>query len=236
MIRLGLFVTGTDTGVGKTAVTASIARCMATQSDSLGVLKPLATGSRDDAQRLRDALGLDVPLERISPLCFTTPAAPSVAARLDGNELTLETILESVDSCWNWWEGQGRASLLVEGVGGFLCPIGERATVADLAVSLDLPLLIVARRALGTLNHTLLTVEAARRRGLRIVGVVLTASEPSANPDVDDRNAGELTRFLEDIPILAELPYTRVNADIDSCIRSVDWPGLMAAARGGQDR
>jgi dethiobiotin synthetase len=236
MNRRGLFVTGTDTGVGKTAVTASIARCLAARGEASGVLKPLATGNRDDAERLREAVGENVPLERISPLCFATPAAPSVAARLDGGELTLGMILESIESCWAWWEGQERSNLLVEGVGGLLCPIGERAPVADLAVALDLPLLIVARRALGTLNHTLLTVEAARSRGLRVVGVVLSAPEPPANPAVEDRNAGELARFLEHVPILAELPYTRVNADIDSCIRSVDWPGLLAAARGGRER
>jgi dethiobiotin synthetase len=236
MTRRGLFVTGTDTGVGKTAVAASIARCLAARHQSIGLLKPLATGNRDDAERLREALGVEVPLERISPLCFATPAAPSVAARLDGGELTVEMILDSIESCWTWWEEQGRSNLIVEGVGGLLCPISERATVADLALSLDLPLLIVARRALGTLNHTLLTAEAARRRGLRIVGVVLTATEPPADPVVEDHNAGELARFLEDVPILAELPYTRLNADIDSCIRSVDWPGLLAAARGGRER
>jgi len=233
MIRRGLFVTGTDTEVGKTAITASIACCMAARSNSFGVLKPLATGNRDDAERLRDALDMNVPLERITPICFATPAAPSVAARIDGVELTLETIRERIHSCWSWWEEQGRPDLLIEGVGGFLCPICPRATVADLAVSLDLPLLIVARRALGTLNHTLLTVEAARRRGLRIAGVVLSAANPSANPAIDDRNAGELSRFLEDVPILAEIPYTGVDADIDSCIRSVDWPGLLATARSG---
>jgi dethiobiotin synthetase len=195
MTRRGLFVTGTDTGVGKTAIAASIARCLTARNQSIGVLKPLATGNRDDAERLREALGVEFPLERISPLCFATPAAPSVAARIDGGELTVGMILDSIESCWTWWEEQGRPNLLVEGVGGLLCPIGERATVADLAVSLDLPLLIVARRAIGTLNHTLLTAEAARRRGLRIVGVVLTATEPPADPVVEDHNAGELSRF-----------------------------------------
>jgi dethiobiotin synthetase len=231
MTRPGLFITGTDTGVGKTAVAASIARRLAAEGVGVGVLKPVATGSAEDAERLREAVDRDVPLDRISPLIFQTPAAPSVAARIEGVALSLETILQRVAACWDWWETQGRAAMLVEGVGGWLCPIAERATVSDLAVALDLPVLIVARRALGTLNHTLLTVEAVRRRGVRIAGLVLVATQISENPEVDDRNPAELMRFLNGVPILADVPYTGTIDDIDSCMVSVGWTGLLKPGR-----
>lgn len=236
MKRPGLFVTGTDTGVGKTTITASILRRLAIEGVSVGVMKPLATGSTEDAERLLGALGADVPLARISPIVFETPAAPSVAARLGRKVLPFETLLETIRSCWDWWEGQGRAEMLVEGVGGLLCPITERETLADLAIALDLPLLIVARRALGTLNHTLLTVEAARNRGLRIAGLVLIATEPPGNPVVDDQNPGELMRFLEDVPVLADVPYTMLPLEIDECVTGVDWRSLLKPDRGDRFR
>src|SRR5947208_745797 len=118
----GLFITGTDTGVGKTEVTAGIARLWRRQGRDFAVRKPVATGGLDDARKLALAAGDGV--EAITPLLFAEPAAPPVAARLEGRELSLALIVEALGS-------PRRDALLVEGVGGLLCPLTAGETVAD---------------------------------------------------------------------------------------------------------
>src|SRR4051794_13044454 len=121
--------------------------------------------------------------------------------------------------------GRGRA-VLVEGVGGLLCPLTERHTVADLVAGLDLPLLVVARRSLGTLNHTLLTVEAARARGLRLVGVVVSETAPPGTL-AERANVEELRRRL-DVPLLAVAPYRPGGHEEEiPAISEIDWWSLI---------
>lgn len=232
----GLFVTGTDTGVGKTHVAAAIASVVRRQGRArgVGVLKPVATGGTlvngpagptfqiDDAEALLTAIGGGVPIDRITPLHYPEPLAPCIAARRDGRPLRQTDLVAIVRDAIAWWSD--RASILVvEGVGGLLCPLADDSTVADLAVELDYPILIVARRALGTLNHTLLTVEAARYRGLRIAGVVLNGSAPTTDPIAESTAADELARRLNGVPILAECPH---GIDSSRILDSVDWIGL----------
>jgi len=120
---------------------------------------------------------------------------------------------------------------VVEGVGGLLTPLAEAATVADLAIALDYPLVVVARRGLGTLNHTLLTVEAARRRGLRLAGVVLNAAGSAAVDIAAETNAEELARRLEGVAVLAELPHLADPAALSNSLETVDWSGWACAPR-----
>ena len=207
----GLFVVGTDTGVGKTFAASAVARTWHRAGRRVGVLKPVASGASlvegglvsDDAGRLIEAAGGGIPAERVAPIVFEEPLAPPVAARRRGTPLTMDRVLEAVSGCLDWWDGRAEA-MVAEGVGGLLCPLAEGATVADLAIYLDYPLLIVARRGLGTLNHTLMTVEAARGRGLRIAGVVLNGATPADDPVVEASNAEELARRLDGVAILAE--------------------------------
>ena len=217
----GLMVVGTDTGVGKTAVSATLARIWTGAGHRVGVLKPVATGitrdpatgawHSDDVEALRTAIGGTVPPERVAPLVYDDPLAPPVAARRAGTLLTWDHFARAVRDAIAWWAAEGRAeTLLVEGVGGLLCPLTEGTTVADLAIALDFPTLVVARRGLGTLNHTLLTVEAAHRRGLRLAGVILNGAEPTADPLAEQTNAAELARRLAPfrVPVLGEWPHT----------------------------
>lgn len=181
----GLFVTGTDTGVGKTVVSCAIAAWLRSQGVDVGVMKPVATGGArldaggrrrwlsDDARRLAEAAGVRDPWPMINPVCFGEPLAPCTAAARAGRSIELGKV-DRAFSCLQ----QRHDMLIVEGVGGLLVPLTRRATVADLARRLGLPLLIVARPNLGTMNHTLLTIEAARRHGLAIAGVLFNASEP----------------------------------------------------------
>jgi dethiobiotin synthetase len=234
----GLFVVGTDTGVGKTRVASAIARSWRASGRRVGVLKPVASGAgrsggrlvSDDALRLIEAIGGGIPHERVSPILFEEPLAPPVAARRLGAPLSMDEVRRAVAESRDWWSGRAEV-MVVEGVGGLLCPLAEGATVADLAIHLDYPLLIVAHRGLGTLNHTLLTIEAARSRSLRIAGVVLNGARPPVDPIAEASNFEELTLRLGGTAVLADwrhgptMDLTPVAPEAD------DWYDLAQTPR-----
>ena len=187
-----LLVSGTDTGVGKTYVTAALAAACAASGRRVAVLKAAQTGDDDDAAWIAARVpGIVVR----TALRYAAPLAPVVAARLEGApEPRLEPIVAAAREL-----RAGADGLLVEGSGGLLVPINTRQTFADLALALALPLLIVARPGLGTLNHTALTVEVARARGVEVAGVIVCGT--SADPEVAERtNLAELQRLA---PVLA---------------------------------
>lgn len=189
MSARGLFVTGTDTGVGKTFVAAGLAALLRRRGIDVGVMKPISTGGSpsEDALMLARAAGADDAMEEINPVCFPEPLAPTVAARRCGGTVELEKV-------WRAFHAISRRHkfIIVEGIGGLLVPLAEGLAVADLAKGMGLPVLIVARAGLGTINHTLLTIEAARSRGLRVAGVVLNQAEPGAWGASEETNAGEI--------------------------------------------
>lgn len=211
----GLFITGTDTGVGKTEVTAAIARTWRRQRRDFVVRKPVATGGLDDANKLALAAGHSAQV--VTPLLFPEPAAPPVAARLAGRELSLPMIVEAL--------GPLDGVMLVEGVGGLLCPLTATETVADLAALLRLPLVVVARRSLGTLNHTLMTVEIARTRRLDVAGVVVSETSP-VTTKAEMGNVEELRSRLT-VPILAVVPHRPGGYDDEIPeLAVIDWWSL----------
>lgn len=226
----GLFVVGTDTGVGKTRVAAAIARCLCNAGRRPGVLKPIATGCAlngtmlvsSDAELLLEAIGRFPERNRVVPLVFEEPLAPCVAARRESIGLTREFVETEVLGALNWWAHHADV-MVVEGVGGLLCPLADTTTLADLAVLLDYPLVIVVRNGLGALNHTLLTVEAARARGLRIAGLVLNSVAPTFDDVAEVTNGEELARRLPGVPILAQIAYHSDPAAISDALISVDW-------------
>ncbi len=205
----GLFVTATDTGVGKTEVAcALLAEARARGLDAVG-MKPAQSGAipgeRSDAERLRDACGAVEPLEAICPYSLAAPLAPAVAARVEGKEISFARVLDAARAL-----AARHAAIVVEGAGGLLVPLTEEKTYADLAAALALPVVVVARAGLGTVNHTALTVEALRRRDLSIAGIVLNRTAPEDDPSVP-HNAAEIAR-LTGITPAAVLPFV---GDID---------------------
>lgn len=208
-VIFSLLVTGTDTGVGKTFVTAGLAAEMAARGLPVGVMKPFATGARtirgrlvsDDAVLLKHAAGVDDRLDLINPVCLKPPLAPEVAARIARRPITPKTVWAAYRAL-----SQKHRPMIVEGVGGLLVPLFTGFTVADLAKRLRLPLLIVTRPALGTLNHTALTVHAARSAGLRILGLVVNYATRTRKGLAERTNPAALER-LTGVPVLGEVPY-----------------------------
>jgi dethiobiotin synthetase len=197
----GLFVTGTDTGVGKTQIAAALARLLAERNLAVRPRKPVESGCRreggrltpEDARTLQAAARTDEPLERVCPHPLEPAISPERAAALANVSLTLNDLLSA---CLH---GVAETDfLLVEGAGGFYSPLASGVLNADLAAALSLPVLLVAADRLGAIGHTLLTVEAIRGRGLALAGVVLNRTDSGGDPRMD--NAADLSRWL-DLPV-----------------------------------
>jgi dethiobiotin synthetase len=230
MALQGLFVTGTDTGVGKTFVATAIIQALRAAGVRVGAYKPAVSGSRnesggpiwDDVAQLQAALGTPIPPEILAPQRFRAALSPPAAARLEGMTVDSQLLRTGID----YW--QGRADfVVVEGAGGILSPITDSETVADLARDLAFPLIVVARLGLGTINHTLLTLEAARSRRLSVAGIVLNQSVP---PDPADpsplTNPADLLRLC-DVPIVAIVPHTPTPGLLhNSPLSTIDWRAL----------
>ena len=173
------FITGTDTGVGKTFVTALITAALRRAGYGTIALKPLCSGDRGDVEILQSAGGGEVSLDEINPVWLQTPVAPLVAARAEGKTISLAALAE-------WFAGitAEKSSYLVEGAGGWLVPITERETIADLAERFGLPVIPVVANRLGCINHTLLTLESIRARGLPCPGIILNQLAPAHDASV----------------------------------------------------
>ncbi|MEA2384937.1 MAG: dethiobiotin synthetase [Solirubrobacteraceae bacterium] len=178
----GCFVTGTDTGVGKTVLAAALAAALRARGVRVGAYKPVVTGIDEpepgrpaDHELLGAAAG--VPPDSVAPLRFGPPVSPHLAAELAGTAIDPAELVAAARAA-----GAAADALVVEGVGGLLVPLTPEFTIRDLAVALGLPVVIAARPGLGTISHTLLTIEAARGAGLDVRAVVLTPwpDEPSA--------------------------------------------------------
>jgi dethiobiotin synthetase len=208
MQRRGIFITGTDTGVGKTTVACGLAAALSRQGKQVGVLKPAETGCEPgpdgslvaaDGERLRFFSGCTVQPSLCCPYKFPEPLAPAVAAERAGRAIEIGHIAEAYDAL-----AAQHDLILVEGAGGLLVPITDQLTFADLAARLDLPVLLVIGNRLGAINHALLTAENARMRGLRLAGYIVNALTPAADLAAET-NAEVLRRWLG--PGLGEVPH-----------------------------
>jgi dethiobiotin synthetase len=213
----GLFITGTDTEIGKTYVAALIAKALTAAGQRVGVYKPAASGCvwegeklvSEDAVALWEAAGRPETLQMVCPQLFEAPLAPHLAARAEGKELDAELLRTGAEH----WAGKCDV-LLVEGAGGLMSPLGEEEYNADLAFDLGYPLVVVAPNALGVINHTLQTLITAAtfREGLDIAGVVLNDVVERAGDVSRDSNRKELeTRCVP--PVLAHVKHGAASID-----------------------
>jgi dethiobiotin synthetase len=223
MTRRGLFVTGTDTGVGKTVIACGLARGLRQSGVDVGVMKPCETGvgpkGPEDAAALRAAAGVEDSIEEICPQSFALPAAPSVAAQVESRVVDLERIRVASKAL-----AARHDFLLVEGAGGWLVPIAADFSMADLAAELGYPVLVVARASLGTINHTLLTLESIERRGLPLAGVVVNhAGGILSGPDARNLHALRQAlgaRLVAEVPPLAD-PRMAMLGDLAARVAQV---------------
>jgi len=200
----GLFVTGTDTGVGKTFVACALARGLRTAGIDVGVMKPIETGvpptGPEDARALQSAAGVEDPLELICPVRFALPASPEAAAQAEKRSVSRADLRKAFE-----FLSRRHEFMLVEGAGGLLVPLDPHHDMADLARELDLPLLVVARARLGTVNHTRLTLEVAEARGLQVFGVVISHS--SVDETEGERRNLDGLRSRLGTRLVLELPH-----------------------------
>ncbi|MFZ4780386.1 MAG: dethiobiotin synthase [Terrimicrobiaceae bacterium] len=192
------FITGTDTGGGKTFVTALLARALRRAGLDTIALKPLCSGDRLDVEILRTACGEELEPDEINPLWFQAPVAPLLAARLEHRSVSLPAL-----EAWFGKVSHGRQSVLVEGAGGWLVPVADNLLVADLAVAFGLPVLVVVANRLGCINHTLLTIESIRARGLECRGLILNSIARDDDQAMQSNRA--LLEEFTNVPILFEI-------------------------------
>jgi dethiobiotin synthetase len=207
----GFFITGTDTEIGKTAITAGLTALAAQQGLRAAPIKPLAAGQdfvagrwvNDDVQRLLAATNIDLSDAEVGPLQLRTPCAPHIAAKLEGVAIEREALLAAIRAT------AAKADIaFVEGVGGFRVPLTDGWDTADLAVDLGLPVILVVGLRLGCINHALLTAEAVRARGLRLAGWVANQVDPDM-PHVADNLAALAAAFSGEFaaaPCLGHVP------------------------------
>lgn len=205
----GIFITGTDTGVGKTFVTAGLIRAMKDQGIDVCPMKPAETGCRVckgqlipvDTLKLIEVSGVDEPIELINPYRFRKPLAPSVAAELEGGNFKKKVVLDAYKKLADKYE-----IIIVEGAGGIMVPLYKRYLFLDLIKDLNLPLMIVARPGLGTINHSLLTIEAARKKGIKVLGVVFNNAVKSTK-DLSCKTNPEVIVQTGKVSVLGIVPH-----------------------------
>lgn len=218
----GLFITGTDTGVGKTVIAGALIAALRSRGINACAMKPIETGcvpsgknlQPSDGSFLKDMAQMDEPLNHITPLCFESPLAPLVASEIEGKEVDLEKIENHFIKLTDKYD-----ATIVEGIGGLLVPIRRDYYVIDLIRDLQLPTIVVARPSLGTINHTLLTVKYAIKEGLTIAGIIINFSR-FPKGDIAEATNPQAIQQLTDIPLLGIFPF----------LNDLEREGLVKAA------
>jgi dethiobiotin synthetase len=209
MAAQGFFITGTDTGVGKTVTTACLLALYRKHRLNVGVMKPVETGvdpecsssANSDAKFLMEIAQCADPLSEVCPVQLKTAASPFQAADIENHPIDIGRIINSFRQLADKYD-----HLLVEGVGGLLVPLKSNYLICDLIRDLGLPLLVVGRNALGTINHTLLTLRAAEQAGISVKGVILNQTKDGGKDTIESGYTDIITDF-SGVPVLGEIPF-----------------------------
>jgi dethiobiotin synthetase len=206
----GIFITATDTGVGKTLVASALATYLFQRGIDVGVMKPIETGvsqstrAQSDGARLRKAAGTRDPMTEVCPYVFRLPVAPFSAAQVEGKTVQMATILRTFRSLC-----QKHAFMVVEGVGGIYVPITQSLNLLDLINKMRLPVIVVGRSGVGGINHALLTLHALCEQNIPVVALVLNQQRPVRMKIARAQEAStvNLLRRLAGVPVVGPLPY-----------------------------
>ncbi len=235
----GIFITGTDTGVGKTLITGALAVSLKKRGHQVGIMKPIATGCvemtegmvSEDVRFLAHCTETGEISTEMNRYRFLEPVSPHLAARLEKKKIELAPIQSDLETLQAEFD-----LVLVEGVGGFKVPLGQDLDTIDLAKSLNLPLIVVARPGLGTLNHTLLTLESARSNGLEVLGVIIS-DYPTGSAGPAEQDNPDAIEKHGSVPILAIIDHDpEVNVEqcklgslAEQVDQKLDWSSLSSA-------
>lgn len=208
----GLFITATDTDVGKTVITGVIAAALKARELQVGVMKPMASGGivnqqgeliAEDATFLMKAAGFEESQRgAVNPLCLGPALTPAVAATISGITIDMPAIVGAYHELRKNYE-----PVIVEGVGGITAPLWQNYLLVDFMVELGLPVIVVTRPNLGTINHTVLTIEYARSRGLEVAGIIINGWNEREVGILEKSNEEYMTR-LTGVPIVGKFPYS----------------------------
>ncbi|MBI4691369.1 MAG: dethiobiotin synthase [Nitrospirae bacterium] len=211
----GFFVTGTDTGVGKTVIAAALIKAVGFLGFKVCGMKPIETGcTREgdlllppDGMFLKCIARIDETVSRITPYCFEHPSAPMVAAGVEGTAININKIKEAFNELAITYQ-----SIIVEGIGGLLVPISKNYFVIDLAKELGLPIIVVSKPGLGTINHTLLTVNYALKEGIQVAGIIINYAYPPEGGIAEETNP-QVIKELSPVPLIGIFPYLNAMSD-----------------------
>ncbi len=189
----GIFVTGTDTEVGKTVIAGGLAAAFRAAGRKVGVMKPVSSGDSNDASFLARCAGVELDADLMNPVRLREPLCPLEAARLEGREIDLSRIVAAYRRLEDRFD-----VVVVEGVGGLMVPLTHDSLVADLIVRLDLPAIVVAAARLGTINHTLLTLRCAQEYGVDVIGIIVNRCVPEPEDPVEVSSLKSIAEFATD--------------------------------------
>lgn len=225
----GIFITGTDTGVGKTVVASALAMGLKKTGFSVGVMKPVETGCKkvgkrlvpSDAIFLKEATGVQDNLDIINPYRFEKPLAPAVASELEGIRIDITQILKTYNILRKRYD-----IIIVEGAGGILVPVYKDYLFLDLIRDLRLPVLIVARPWLGTINHTLLTIRCAQEYGIPVIGFILNYTK-DLKQDPSEKTNPLVIKRLSNVPLIGIFPFIRNLKNNPERLRVFDTENIL---------
>lgn len=218
----GIFITGTDTGVGKTLVAAGLIKALHRQGCHPGYFKPLASGAlkarqglvAPDVHFVLKTTGLEDPSPLINPVCLHPPLTPLTAAEITGIEWKVQSIIQKFRTLQKRYP-----FLVVEGVGGVMVPLKKRFLVIDLMEKIGLPALVVARPSLGTINHTLMTLTLLKQRGLPVLGFLFNGHK--GRPGLAERTAPRVISEISGVPFWGSLSFDPEVSETDYSLGSI---------------
>ncbi|MFH1423140.1 MAG: dethiobiotin synthase [Planctomycetota bacterium] len=216
----GIFITATDTGAGKTTIGVALAAYLQKKGCNIGVMKPVESGGTSDSQVYTAVIKTGDPPELINPYHFNMPVSPHQAAREEGKEVKYEVI----ESAFNQLSAK-HDFVIIEGAGGLLSPITDELLSADLIKKFQLPILVIAKPQVGTINHTLLTLRCAEQMGIPIIGIIINYSQDTRGGIATKSKPEEFSKFTT-VPLLGILPYlgyiSQRSPNVDSLIAGLE--------------
>jgi dethiobiotin synthetase len=215
-LRKAYFITGTDTEVGKTFIAAGLGAAAKEEGLNVGMMKPISCGGIEDAVIYRRRVGLADPIDLINPVKFRQPLSPFAASKTEKIRLDLEKIRRNFRSLTKY-----RDFVLVEGLGGAMAPVKKNYFVADMIKDFDIPAIVVARAGLGTINHTLMTIDVLKIRKVKIAGIILNGYDGEEPSQIS--NAAVIEE-LSKVPVIGRI---KARSSFGSLLKQIKKQGIL---------